>query len=467
MQSKFDIVKISASLAERTLQLLMSREVDEKSISSDVINLAERVSRRVLPCAFTVTGSLVSMELLEWPVPNIEYVLLVQKGVLSAMGEELPTSMQRNITFASEITSKITITSPTMFEQMNVCSLAWQEDGDVLCNKYYVEVATDQGFFNLERDDVVLDDTTLILGGLANNQYYVRVRAQDDSVYGTWSPVVTFLIKSQYDSPGVSDPVYVRQLKVLTQTPDNATPSTFDFVFNTPINTGVMPVAQVSKLIGFARVVVNCTVTVTNATISLTPTDGPFEDNCRYEVSLFGVEAAGYEGDDPFVFVKTTTLTPMYASMDDVMSLMGGWSLPVNRILYYVHEASLYADYLRTSAAVVKSTVLTLTVIPFEVTQFVRYRAAKEALLSLFMDKAAETGEKGQVGEVSYAVEGDLPSLKDLMGMLDLELKTWEEAVRGYGPEGRNKPISAIRGQRLSTNVRYDSFGGTMDRSNF
>ena len=459
MQTKFDIVTVVASLAERIITLKLSREVDEQSISSDVIALSEKASRRVVPCTYEVAGSVVTMRLLEWPVPNSEYVLLVQKDVKSVLGETLPASLQRNITFNSALTSEITILSPVMFEQLAVATLIWRETGDGVCNKFYVEIATDASFSNICRNSAVEDQTELVLGGLADGQYYCRVRAQQEAEYGRWSQIVSFLIKATAGDSTHPDPVFIKALKLAASTADNTTPAAYVFTFNADLISSPAPTAIVSKKSSFATETIAVNTVVSGRTITVTSVlPAGFEDNSTYEFQLVDVAAAGYEGANPWTIVKTSRLTPMYTDAQGVYDLMQGWTVDINTMLRNIHEASKYADYITAST-------INETSVSFPVSQFVKYRAAKTALLALYMQRAAGMGRSGVIGEVEFKEDNDLPGLTGLMKTIDEELKVWQEAVRGYKNEGRNKPQSAIKSQKMGNTTRQDTFSGGTDRS--
>ena len=459
MQQKFDIVKITASLAERTLQVIMSREVDEQSVSRDVVMLTEKASHRVVPCAIETAGSVITLRLQEWPVPNAEYLLVVQAGILSVIGEKLPASLQRSIVFSGEITNQIRILAPAMFEKLDGAALTWEEIGENAVLRYFVEIAADAAFYDVLVSSVVENSPAASFGGLAEDrQYFARVRVQSASSYGPWSQTVTFFIATK-SGEGTQDPVFLKPLLLVGAPEDGITPAVFTLTFSASIAGSEPVVSLVRRLAGGLPQTVLASASIAGPSLLI---DADIVDNAVYDIIVSGVTAAGWQSQDPYKLSVTTALTPLYADIDSVAGLLSGWTASRATLLQLIHTASQYADYLLANST--SYTTNASSGPSFATRQFVKYRAAKEALLSLYIAKAESTSRAGKIGEVSFEA-GQMPNLKNLIDNIDAEVKNWMDAMLGYKMRGYVKPKSVIKSSKSASTTRQDGIAGGGERT--
>lgn len=153
--------------------------------------------------------------------------------------------------------------------------------------------------------------------------------------------------------------------------------------------------------------------------------DGPIEDNSVYDITFDHIKAFHKMKTLSDVHVKVSTkMTPAYASLESVLSLVDAIELPEDRTLYYIREASRRADYLSTKTFDEQH-------VPFEVNQFVKYLAAHETLLKFFIDRSTGAGLKGTMGEIAFETTETSDSLKDLLNYLAKEAKRWEQELMG------------------------------------
>jgi hypothetical protein len=238
MYQKFDILGINTSLTDKKVYIECTLDVEEATATRDAITLTERTTSRVIDYDIAVNGTIIELTLKDWPVPNLEHLLVVQTGVKSVTDEPLEAALKRLIIFPSEVTSTAIITSPSNYEEINALSLTWiekQADANMgLVNSYYVEVATENAFYNVVRATTVYGKNDIGLTGIPDGQYFVRVRVQDGDQYGRWSKTITFLFKTTAGgtAPPVSgtdndDPIYDDDLVILTLPTNGETPSTF------------------------------------------------------------------------------------------------------------------------------------------------------------------------------------------------------------------------------------------------
>lgn len=242
MYQKFDLLGITASLKDKKVYIECTLDVDEDSVTVDTITLTGRGSNRIMIYDLVVNGSIIELDLKEWPVPNVEYMLVVQTGIKSITDEPLSAALKRKIVFPSEITSTVVITSPSNYEEINTLNLVWTEklakEDMELVNSYYIEVAKENAFYNLVIATHVYDKNEISLADIPEGQYYVRMRAQEGDQYGRWSEVITFVYKSKKpDIPtpnpdGDDDPVYDEKLIVVSGPINGETPTSFLIEFD-------------------------------------------------------------------------------------------------------------------------------------------------------------------------------------------------------------------------------------------
>lgn len=176
-------------------------------------------------------------------------------------------------------------------------------------------------------------------------------------------------------------------------------------------------------------------------------------DNSIYDIKLKNIkELHGYREISEDIKL-CTALSPAYSSILSVNSLIEGIDVDEENILYHIREASRFVDYMGIVGKIDDSNV------PYEVEQYVRYKAAHDSLLRFYIEKASHSGVKGQLGDVSYENKSNFKDISDLLKYLNANIKEWEDALRGYKLEGRAKPRHALRGKEASpimTNLGLD-----------
>lgn len=177
--------------------------------------------------------------------------------------------------------------------------------------------------------------------------------------------------------------------------------------------------------------------------IEITPKDG-VKDNSIYEIRLKGVKGTRRVEVSSDTIKFATAMTPSYCSIMDVSSLMEIVDIPEDIILYNIREASRYIDYVYERVNNGKR--ISANSVPFVVKEFVRYKAAKDCLIKLYMSLIADKTIEGTLGEVKFKNRESLPDIKDLLDYLDDEIRKWLDAVKGYHLEGRARMRTAIRG---------------------
>lgn len=176
------------------------------------------------------------------------------------------------------------------------------------------------------------------------------------------------------------------------------------------------------------------------------------KDNSIYEIKISNLKSLKtLENIEIDNIVFTTAMTPLFCNIIDVESLLDIIEIPEKIILYNIREASKYAEYIFQYFN--KNKILDRENIPFEVKNFTRYKAAKDCLLKIYMSLATSKLVEGTLGEIKFKGKETVPDLKKILDYLDLELKKWEDAIKGYEFEGRASMQTAIKG------YRYRQFG--------
>lgn len=174
----------------------------------------------------------------------------------------------------------------------------------------------------------------------------------------------------------------------------------------------------------------------------------PYQENSIYEIRISGLKSLdGKRSANPLYLKVVTTLSPSYCSLEGLNTLVDIYEIPEQTLLYYIREASRYADYLRDGSAANNDGS-----VDFAVEQFVKTKATLDVLLKVYMRKASVSGSRGTLGDVTYENANSAPDIKDLIKTLKEELKKWEDAMRGYYNEGRAKPRATKIGSKASSN---------------
>lgn len=200
--------------------------------------------------------------------------------------------------------------------------------------------------------------------------------------------------------------------------------------------------------------IVKFKVKVIDNILEIIPLDG-IKDNSIYEIRMKNIEA-----EDGQLFSKTfkiiSNLSPLYVGVQSVRALIDGIPIDDSTILYHIREASRFAEYLKNGMKINESNI------PFEVTQFVRYRAAHDCLLSHVINMSSSTGISGKIADVSFSEKETTKDISKLLDHLDREIKVWEDAVKGYKNPGRAKMKSVVRGG--AKDPGFDPYGPGLNR---
>jgi len=166
--------------------------------------------------------------------------------------------------------------------------------------------------------------------------------------------------------------------------------------------------------------------------------------NSVYTIKIRGVKSA--DGTRTFpdkTFVITTSVEPMYCSLESVKALVDTFNIPEGNMISFIHNASLEADFISGGKADPND---------FAVQQFARTKAVLDCLLHGFMTKTSEGGASFKLGDAEITDATNSTAFKNLLKLLQDDLKKWQDAIRGYYNEGRVKPKATRVGIKSSSN---------------
>lgn len=202
--------------------------------------------------------------------------------------------------------------------------------------------------------------------------------------------------------------------------------------------------------------VVPATLKISGNTVTVILDEAEIQDNSQYEIRLTDLKSLdGKSVLDEYKYKIVTELSPAYCNISDVAVMVDTFvDIPESMILYYIREASKYVDYINNGGSSGTGSTTSNTEITFPMREFVKTKATIDCLLKAYVNKAAGSGIKGKLGEISFEnTEKYATSINDLLDDLWKRLKGWEDAIKGYELEGRAAPVYAIRGSETSDNT--------------
>ena len=178
--------------------------------------------------------------------------------------------------------------------------------------------------------------------------------------------------------------------------------------------------------------------------LELTPV-AKIQDNSKYTIHLKGLTSA--DGNKIFAaqtLTITTAIKPMYCTLNSLKALVDSFGVPEANLLSYIRDASKQADCIAGGDAS-KSDSLA-------VEQFVRTKSTLDCLVRACMDRTMHGGGTYTLGDATLQDSINSTSFKNMIKMLQDDLKKWEDAIRGYYNEGRVKPKATRIGLKSSSN---------------
>lgn len=196
---------------------------------------------------------------------------------------------------------------------------------------------------------------------------------------------------------------------------------------------------------------VECTIRTIDNYIEITPTDG-IKDNNIYEIKIGHLKAAHGQSElSNQKILVYTKITPSYGTIEGVRALLHNCDLPDSVILYHIRDASRFVEYV-TKKKYGENDV------PFNVFQFVKYKAAYDSLISFCVNGITSGTDKGTMGDVSYENVFSVGDLTDLLKLLKGETDKWYDALFDAMYTGPAHPKITVKSSYiLHTDIRNDN----------
>lgn len=193
--------------------------------------------------------------------------------------------------------------------------------------------------------------------------------------------------------------------------------------------------------------------------LEITPKGG-VKPNSTYEIRLRNVKSADQKKE---IERETITLysrvAPAYCPIHAVSTLLDGHSIDDASIMYNIREASKYANYI-LGLQTDKEYYFEDSHQAFEVSQFVRYKAAYDCTTKYYIDMISGSGLKGTIGEVSFETPESVADISKLLSDFRTESDKWHLALQGH-KEFRAVPRSGVKGiNSKSSNLDYPKESG-------
>lgn len=213
MYQEFSVMAIEPILNKKQIVITVSKDINTNLFKDTVIEVYERATKTSVLFDTEITGKVLTLTFKEWPIPNSEYILIVN-GLKSATEETLSSNIKKRVKFESNIISTVNIINPTMFEQIESLTVELKEIAEKeedLKNSFYIEISSDNAFINIAVKTLIKKNLVKLTLP-KHDQYYMRVRVQEDAElnqYGLWSDVITFTYGDKSISgemPDITDP---------------------------------------------------------------------------------------------------------------------------------------------------------------------------------------------------------------------------------------------------------------------
>lgn len=202
----FGVIGAKTSLEAPHVLIDFSLDIDEDTVSNNSIYLVRTANNSAILCEYEVDGRRVSLTAKGELLPNENYTLIIDSTVSSITGTQIGTALYKKVVFKSTVTSKVTVLSPSDFQEINDegLEISWEETGANPIGKYYLEIGTDNAFHNTICKTYISEKAFNVSDSIVSEpgEYYIRVRAHNnDKDYGAWSPTVSFVVPKPTNVP--------------------------------------------------------------------------------------------------------------------------------------------------------------------------------------------------------------------------------------------------------------------------
>ena len=214
MFHEFSFLGVKTSLKDKKIEVLFNQDIRENKELK--IELFERSTKTPVVFDYELIDEKLIIILRDWAVVNSQYILGIQ-GITSVIEDKLGSNIKKVINFESGVVSKVSVKSPSDFEEVehlfvkleevttNQLNITTTESNDGIfgndekVGSYYIEVSSDNAFIN-KQIETLFHKEQIKLSLDKPGQYYLRARVQmeletGDIAYGEWCETTTFIYK--------------------------------------------------------------------------------------------------------------------------------------------------------------------------------------------------------------------------------------------------------------------------------
>lgn len=167
-----------------------------------------------------------------------------------------------------------------------------------------------------------------------------------------------------------------------------------------------------------------------------TKEDIEIKNNSIYELNISTLNFSDGDSINKYKHTFLTSPSPIYVSVDDVLTLCKNLPIPIEDVLYYIKEASKIADYWAyhdSDGNTELNKIFNIDNIkedyyPFYM--FVKYKAVANCVRSFYMKVVSQPYKfRDILSDLERDEEMDLDALKHFLDDLDTEAEDWLELV--------------------------------------
>lgn len=171
--------------------------------------------------------------------------------------------------------------------------------------------------------------------------------------------------------------------------------------------------------------------------------EGGIQDNSTYEIRIKQLKATNGKVINDLNIKTTTAMTPCYCSVESIKILLDAFELSVSDILFYIRQASRQADHINGGPPTLVDGKPS-----YVIEKYVEIKATLDTLTKAYITGSYDSGMEGTLGQLTFKNGSNLDNMKLLMSELKAEVKVWQDAIRGYEFEGRNKMSFGLRANK-------------------
>lgn len=245
MYQEFTVTSVDINKATKHISVGFSNDVDPDSITPKTLYISTGDNGDVVKIKWSVDGYVLTIDVLDEIIPNIEYYLIITTDVINAMGDNLKNRLKQKFVYESTVRNRCKILSPVQNEEFDKNEVEFKldeilnnDDSDFI-NSFYIQIAKDWLFENIITDPKLVNRDSVKLNINFNGQVYARARIQqDENNYGEWSESIVICINDNDKKYVVidNDPIFYQDIEIISEPEQGETPKSFIIEFDTEID---------------------------------------------------------------------------------------------------------------------------------------------------------------------------------------------------------------------------------------